>query len=458
MVFKGGRWVARYRQLHGTWSTKRLPAHLTPTNEGEARAWIVAWYEDYLRCGGLGPDNLQVKPSKRVTLRDLEGRWISYREGDPGTDPTYASSLKGQYANWIKGHKIADLDISTELEPLQIVQWIRSLRGAPASRMTVASTLSVMLSDAILHGRAWGVDPTMPHPMLVSPHVVRELDALRTQRKTQQVKPILSLSEVHDLLTQRTSKVWDIRRVKYLLALATGMRDRELQGLIWDDMKEVPTPHIWVLRQLVSPGPAPFLWLADVRNEHGPTVDLSILGQAVAKPPKRNSRRALPLTPLAVEVLSWWRSTGWIQFAGREPQSDDPIFPSGYRNRHQPHGQFCTPCGGALLLKDLDRLGLSPVYTSPHNGLEAHHTSRTLRHTFASLLSGVGIDDGRIGDLLGHSAATVTRAHYIEAVLAARWEVIRKLRLPDRVVFRAHVVEDPGAVKGEMAKVVKLGR
>ena len=58
---------------------------------------------------------------------------------------------------------------------------------------------------------------------------------------------------------------------------------------------------------------------------------------------------------------------------------------------------------------------------------------------------------------MGHSATTVTRSHYIEAVLQAKQAVIVQLRLPDRVVFRAHVVDDPSRVKQAQGKVVKLG-
>lgn len=457
MVFKGGRWVARYRQLAGDWSTKRLPKELRRTDEGKARAWILAWYEDYLGSA-LAPDNHQVKPSGRVTLLDLESRWLEYRRSDHGTDPKYAKALKSQWCNWISAHEIATLDIATELNHLPIVQWLKGLRGKSSTRMTIASTLSVMLSDALLHASTWGIDPALRHPMLSSPHVTKELDKLRTQRQAETVKAILDLSEIRDLLTNRTSKVWDVRRVKYLLALATGMRDRELQGLIFDDIRDLPVPHIWILRQLVKGGAAPFMWLQELRDEHGPTVNISTIPNAVVKAPKKNSSRCIPLMPLAVEVLAWWRSVGWAQFAGRAPSPNDPIFPSGFRNRHQPHGQFCTPDAGHLLLQDLQRVGVETVYRSPDNGLEKAHDSRTLRHSFASLLSGVGIDDARIGDLLGHKAKTVTRAHYIEAILTARWEVIRKLRLPEKVVLRAHVVDDPGAVKGEKAKVVKLGR
>jgi integrase len=456
MAFTAGRWIARFRTLEGVWSSKRLPEHLLQREDDQARRWIVAWYAQYLRDGGVQPQAAEVRPSTRVTLTDIFTRWSEYRRSDPGTDPGYARALVSQFAMWISPHEIAQLDVRTELGPLQIVTWIRSLQGAPSTRLTIASTLSVMLTDTILHGRAWGVDPAMVHPMIASPHVVRELDALRASKRAEKVTPIFEPHEVETLLTSRNSKVWDVRRVKYALWLSTGMRERELQGLTWADIKELPTPHVWVLRQLVKGGPAPFLLLADVRREHGPKVDLTTIEQAIVKAPKRSSRRALPLLPLIVDVLSWWRATGWQQFAGRQPTEEDPIFPSGFRNRHQPHGQFCTPDAGALLLDDLDRLGINRLYTSPKNGLKAEHTSRTFRHTFASTLSDVGVDDGRIGDVLGHSASSVTRAYYIEALLSSRAEVVSKLRLPDRVVLRAHEVRDPSRAETAEGKVLPM--
>jgi integrase len=453
MTLRDGRWVARYRTLELAWSVKRLPDTFGPREEDKARRWIVAWYEQYLRDGGVQPITSQVRPSTRVTIADVYDRWMAYRRDDAGTDPSYARALTSQYQTWIGSHEIAQLDIATELGPLPIVQWIRSLRGAASSRLTVASTLSVLITDVILHGKVWGVDPSMPHPMLASPHIVRELDVLRGKKRNERVTPIFSPEEIDGLLTKRSSKVLDGRRVKYLVALSTGMRERELQGLVWSDLKSLPVPHVWIHRQLVTGGSAPFVWQADARRDPE-----SVKGRAVCKPPKRDSRRAIPLSPLVVEVLTWWRSTGWQQHAFRQPLDQDPVFPSGFRNRHRAHGEFCTPTPGSMLLDDLDRLGIARSYTSPHNGLTADHTSRSFRHTFASLLSQVGIDDGRIGDLLGHSASSVTRTHYIETLLSARAEVVSKLKLPDRVTMRTVEIVDPTAIPQKGGKVVELRR
>jgi integrase len=452
----GRQWFARYKTIDGTWSAKRVPTKFSETQEGAATKWILGWYATYLAGAGYRPDDHEVKPGG-VSLADIAKRWHAYREGDRGTDPGYAKSLKSQYETWIAPHEIAKVDVETQLTPLRIVQWMTTLRGKASTRLTVASTLSVMLNDAILHGDQWGVSPNLAHPMLNSPQVHRALTKLRSERANTKVTTILSPAEVTSLLTLRDSKVLDVRRAKYALALSTGMRDGELQGLIWDDVKDLPTPHVWVLRQLVQAGPAPFVWVDDVRAELGEEVDLAEVGKAVCKPPKRDSRRALPLLPLAASVLAWWKATGWRQYVGRAPKDADPIFPTGLRNSHRPRGEFCTPVSGSMLLKDMKRLGLSTTYTSPHNGLTAEHTSRSLRHTFATMLSQVGVDDGRIGDLLGHGKSTVTRQHYIETLLSSRIEAVSKLPLPDHVAMAVVDVRDPSKPAVEPGRVLRLG-
>lgn len=456
MTWRDTRWIARYRTVVGDWSSKRLPTSIKQTQEGAAREWISIWYARYLADGGELPDASEVRVTNRVSLADVHDRWMEYRRRDRGTDPSYAKSLGSQYRTWIGSHAISRLNINTEIGHLQILNWLRTVDGAASTRLTIASTLSVMLSDAILHGDAWGVSEDLAHPMLRSVHVVKQLEALRAQRGAERVRAIFTREQVAAILTEQTSKVIDARRVKYALRLQTGIRELEAQGLIWSDVKDLPIPHVWIRRQLVRPGPLPFALLVDLRKKHGAKFDIMKATTAVMKPPKKNSNRALPLRPLIVAALKWWRSTGWQQFTGRAPTDDDPIFPSGLRNSHQAYGQFCAPVAGHMVLLDLERLGLAREYTSATSGLVAEHSSRSFRHTFASLLSEVGVDDGRIGDLLGHRAESVTREHYIETVLAGRAEAIAKLPLPDRLVLAATEVLDPSRPLAVPARVVDL--
>lgn len=455
MRHNGTQWIASYRLLDGSWGTWRAPGSIAAKAELEAERHFLDRYEQYLGSG-VQPTRSQVTSCSKVTLSDIAPKWIEYRRQDPGTDPKYAKSLDSQWRTHIEGHDIAKINLA-DLDGLEITTWIRQLHGKPSTKLTVASTLSVMLTDCIRHGQRWGVDPRMVHPMLSSVQVSDELAKLYRERHKEQVKPNLTVEQAETLLTFRTSKIEDARRVKYTVRLWTGIREAEAQGLTFLDVVELPIPHVWVRRQLVSGGALPFRWLKEVRQECGNKVDLSTLPFAVVGPPKEECYRPVPLMPIVVETLKWWRTIGWRQFVGRDPDGSDPIFPSGNRNRHQAKGQFATASAGYIMKADLERCGLPTSYTSPRNGLTADHDSRTLRRTFASLLDAVGIDEAKIGTLMGHASGTVTGGHYIERVLRPLAEAVSQLPIPPRVVFRAHEVDLREAVQAAPVLALRRG-
>jgi integrase len=261
--------------------------------------------------------------------------------------------------------------------------------------------------------------------------VARRLAQLRNQAGDERPTVYFTAEQIEVLLTRPNRKVIDYRRLRYLLAVATGLRDAEIQGLVWSDLRlDAPIPYVWVDRQLVRVGPKPFVLVGELRRRGLSKDEVKTYPAAVAKEPKRRSRRGIPLLPVVVQAFGYWWSTGWKQYAGRPPEMDDPVFPSGQRNSHQAYGQFCRSDSPELLRADLDRLGLPTTFQDPETRTTQHFTFHSLRHTFATLLELGGVERARIGELLGHRASDVAAKHYIGEVIAARAPLVAKLGLP----------------------------
>lgn len=60
-----------------------------------------------------------------------------------------------------------------------------------------------------------------------------------------------------------------------------------------------------------------------------------------------------------------------------------------------------------------------------------------------------------IGDLLGHNAKGVARAHYIAPLLEARAAALQKLALPDTIRLKGVVVHEDGRTTND-GKVIVL--
>jgi integrase len=181
--------------------------------------------------------------------------------------------------------------------------------------------------------------------------------------------------------------------------------------------------------------------------------DILARPNALVSPPKRNSRRPIPLLPIVVLVLKWWRSVGWKQYVGVAPRKDDPVFPSGKANRHRPAGQFAFVESPELLRQDLERVGQKSTFGDIDNDFHG------LRRTFSTLLNENGVSEADVGVLLGHGAKSTARGSYISPdLLRPRLEHLRRLPLPGRVQLQAKVIEVPDGEQAAKVITLPVGR
>jgi integrase len=444
------QFVVRFRKAlpqddEARWGTKRVPKQFARHQELDAERWFMGWYAAHLKTGGLNAPATEVTPATK-TIRLLSERWLAYRYEDEGTAVNTHNGFKAVLRNWILTNprfehvEIDHLDMERDFTGEVCLAWINSLKGRGTTRLRYAEVLKQMFADCIAHGWA---NANLHNPF-DRPIVAKRLSQLRQEAADERPTIFLSPEQVEVLLTKPNRKVIDYRRLRYLMALATGLRDAEVQGLIWADLRlDAAVPYIWVERQLVRSGPKPATSIKDIRTLGLKKDDVKNYPTAVVTVPKRKSRRAIPLLLIVVQALRFWWNVGWQQYTGRRPEKDDPVFPSGQRNSHQPYGQFCFSESPELLRADLDRLGLPTFFEDSETGGRQPFTFHSLRHTFATLLELGGVERSRIGELLGHRASDVAAKHYIGEVLSARAPLVARLALPDRVQLRGTLIQVP---------------
>lgn len=449
---KEAQFFARFRKWDGSgWSTKRLPKSFGQSQRFAAERWMASWHEEYVRTGGLSTEPAKVRLAKN-TLKTIGPRWLQYRYDDRGTKINTHKGFKESLNNWILGnprfdhHAIDDLDMERDFTAEVCLAWINSLKGEETSRIVHVLALRTLFEDAIALG--W-LDPDLSNPF--DRPVVRKANAqLAKAARRERTITFLTPEQVEALLTTPTRKVHDYRRLRYLVALATGLRDHELQGLVWGDIHlDGPVPFLDVQRQLDKIGAKPFVKYEELIKAGKTKTEIVATERALVSDPKKNSKRQMPLLPVVVEALRVWRTRGWKHYVGRAPAKDDPLFPSGRGNRHSPPGQFAFVDSPELLRKDLERVGQPAMF----DGIDLDF--HALRRTFATMLSRAGLSDAEVGELLGHGAQSVARRHYIDPTfLRRRMALVERLALPDCVQLQGVVVEVVADTR--TAEVIKL--
>jgi len=451
---KQGQFIARYRvfppppfgSTDPLWATKRLPKAFKRHQSLDAERWLIGWYAQHHRNAGVPGPNVEVQAADK-TIALLADRWLAYRERDDGTALNTFVGYRRTLKNWIltndrfPHYRIDHLDMEQDFNSEVCLAWIDSLCGRATTQLRYAEVLKQFFRDCIAHG--W-VSADMFNP-LDRPIVARRLSHLRSTSDDERTTSFLTAAQVATLLTTPTSKVIDYRRVKYVLTVATGLREGEVQGLMWSDLHlDGPTPYVFVERQLIRGGPKPLVHIRELRRQGIAKTDFMNVKTAIASDPKRKSKRPLPLLPIVVAALRFWWRLGWTQHAGRSPEVDDPVFSSGQRNAHQPYGQFCTSDSAELVRADLDRVGLPTEFVDAQTKASAHFSFHSLRHTFATLLEAGGVERSRIGELLGHKAASVAAKHYIGTLVESRASLVAQLPLPNRIQLRGTLIKVAG--------------
>ncbi len=420
---KAETWIARVK-VEYKWKPKWCPKRFGRKDKLDAESWLHAWYvQEY--SDATTPKGTSSPVIGRKTLVLLAPRWLELRFKDnTRTKPNTYRGFVGSVTNWILDNpklnvagkrafphtSIQDLDVESELSIDDIRNWILSLRGARSSRLQHISALSSLFADCA--GEEW-LGPDFVSPFLKAP-IKKLVDDLHKKNRADNFITSLTKEQAHSLLTTHHYKVKAYRRIRYLIAIGTGIRDSELQGLTWNDIKLNDIPIVRVERQLEQIGTLPFLNYDQLIERGMNREEIAQSIQAVMSAPKYDSKRTIPLHPTVVAGLVWWKEIGWKKLTGRMPSKDDPVFPSEMAGKK---GQIAFGFSDSAMLwkQDLERLGMATVQLDSQ-GEEHPLTFHSTRHTFSTLLEASGVSEDQIGSLLGHGAKSTARANYLGAM------------------------------------------
>lgn len=410
---KSGAFCISYRNLQGQWKIKWAPNTYKEHQSLEVEQWFILQYQNLLANGTFLNE---VKVSK--TLESLAPQWLAYRYNLKSLSQNYYKVLHSTVHSWLLDNdnhphlSIQRLELETDFTPNLIIQWLESLSLSPSSKLNVAGVLRNLFTDLI--GKEV-LDENMRNPMDKHP-VKKHIDELekavaklKELAARQGAVKVISRDAVQKLIHHTKEPM---RRLKYFLALTTGLRDNEIQGLTFADLfLDHKVPHVDISKQLLKGGIFPAKQFETLIYEGMDRDVIMSLPNALLKDPKstsnkkNNSIRLVPLHSELVLLLRQWLKKGFRAYTGQIPSLSSPVFPRAKKSP-QP-GCFCQSDSAPMLRHDLELLGL------PSEGITFH----MLRHTFASMCEEVGLHEGQIGVLLGHAANSVTRENYLTTQL-----------------------------------------
>lgn len=358
--------------IDNKWKTKFIP--VSCGTEAEAKVWFAAFL-DNLQQTQVVPVNLTVV-AKVHTITSFYPEWEEYltkvktnKSGDP-LDPSTIQGWLGKVRIYVLTHSLGNLPLTVDkFTPLAVVEWVEGLKRMGLAKYTIkdiVSALRTMIGDARKKGRI-----TLPYNPIADEIVKSEIPVGETRAGKD--NPIhLSKKSSCVLMSCESESIPLYRKVKNSLALTSGARSAELQGLAWKHV-DLEAGTIEIVRQLNKGGQFPTF-----------------------KGCKKKSERTLPLHPLAVLALTYWKKKAL------KTGNEDPIFPDPKT------GLYCKANAARALRDDLRAADLSTQYQGKFN-IDQHAT----RRTFRTLLADSGVDDTHADALMGHTKKGV-RKFYIK--------------------------------------------
>jgi integrase len=390
-----GQWVLQYRTAPGNWSETRVPREHGAERAAEQYARV--WLDEYTKQVAERPIVNKIA-DERPTIRDLAEKWLELRN----KDPKLSAATRTQNASNMRRHvlaypKIADAPIA-DLGSGALREWLREVRDhgrlklrtttkyderpgrggkwiktgeplAPYTTRNVVNTLSAFFNDAM--AEQWVDLPANP---MHHPGVRKEIPGAETRAGT---VIYLSRPAVEKLLAAKTTP--EHRRVRYLLAATSGLRDGEIAGLRFEDV-DVDAGTVNVDKSLAEKGAEGWATLGKVKT--------------------KGSERLLPLHPLAARALRAWKAAGWAHFIGRQPNASDPVFPNDKGEAHR-------PASAGLLRADLAAADLPTLFRDKYP-IDFH----SLRRSFYTWLKAARVEGDTVRMLMGHSGGSVGERHY----------------------------------------------
>lgn len=306
---------------------------------------------------------------EKVTVGAYLEQWFDANRARlrPKTARRYRQLLTHQLLPHLGGVPLA------RLTPTAVEQWLQKLAQqnlAPRTLQQCRAILRRALQDAVRDGLVSRNAAALARPVSVPPPATSTW----------------TLEEARQFLAAtRTHWLWPL----FALALATGMRQGELLGLSWEDV-DVERGVLVVRWQL----------------QH---VD----GQWQRLPPKsKQSRRALPLPPHAVEALQ-------VQRAQQQEWRQAPSW------RGNPWALvFTTSAGTPLAARNVLRAFQQCCVAAGVPVIRFHD----LRHATATFLLASGVDLKLVSTVLGHSQISITADFYLHTSSGLLAPALERLR------------------------------
>lgn len=391
-------WDKRHRVFFGKykvddrWKNKLVPVNVT--TEEDAANWFRLWIQRFEQTG-VEPVNHEVR-IERKTIRNLAQRWLAWKGEQHKSDRRALSGCKRLIEKWVSPHAISDVDLETELDIGQCTAWIEWLQSSGRAPLTIRNTVQGLRGFLVdVRGKGW---VRLRENPLLDPYVKRMLRGTDTIAGKNTIIH-LNATEANKLLVCSSPLIPAMRKVRNLIAIATGARMGEIGAWRWQDFDlEAPTPTVRIFRQLQFSAEK---------------------GRPVFKEPKRKSHRVMPLHRIARKALRWWKDHGWREHVGRPPAPEDPVFSS-------PQGQYTLSRSADSFRADLAIAELPIVFDGKHP-----FTFHASRRTFMSLLEAASVPREIIGALAGHASKGVADRHYIAKNLNRFHDAVCKLPLPD---------------------------
>ncbi len=417
---KKNSWLAKIKDKSGNWVQRAVPKRITAAQPIEAEQYTLRLVASIL--SGVPVEEPQ-KTEVKKTIELLSPKWLELRENDSATKPNTYRSFFSSVKNWFPA--IKDVDIETGITVPVIREWIGGMTGLGyRSQLIQIRNLKAFLNDVI--AEEW-VSPEMANP-LEKPGIKKIIKNIsKAANDTHEIK-VMRVDVIRQLLTG-SAKIWDNRKIRYLTTWLTGMRFGEVNGLIWDDLDlvgEIPT--VKVSRHLMYVGVGPYLQYEDLIKTGMKKKEIARQDRAVVSNPKYNSKRIVPLHPLVVEGLKYWKQKGWKLEVGRDPVGTDPVFP---RN--------------GISLKDgavagsFYRMDLSTIHQDLFRAIGEGAPSismHSMRRGFSTALNGLGLEENKVAYLLGHKGGSVASKHYIKQTLPLLYSYIKKLPIKELYLRR----------------------
>ena len=381
--------VANYK-LGDKWKLKRIPVAIQ--NENEAHAFFCDWF-----LKENNPPNALV-PSI-TSIRSLYSEWLQYKKNVEHVDVRISNEIESVFKNWILNHTISDMNIDVaDIQPSVFQEWINHIDRAPLTVRNIVKCLRTFFGD--VRGLRKIQLPYNPlREDFIREFIKRTKPASTIAGEGNAI--VFSIDQIKTLLN--CSKINNFRKTRYIIAVCTGMRDAEIQGLKWKDIDLVMNT-VKVDRQLV-------------RYTEKKEVSFKAPKKGRAKAAIA-SYRTIPLHSKASKALEEWRAS-YSSWCGKEPEGELAVFP----NEGGEHFFFAS---SRYLQTDLKRAKLPLLF---QDNAATPFVFKSLRATFATALEEAGVSESKVSRLLGHAGKDVKARHYIGKSLSIYAEAIAKLPL-----------------------------